>query len=110
MRSIPFVLAVSAGILAACGGPKPLSESAKRGRDVYLNASMPKCGQCHKLNDAGTIGVLGPDLDKLRPRRDQVLRSVRQGVGVMPKQIGVLTDGQMEDVASYVAEVAGRRP
>lgn len=105
-----ILLAVAAGSALSCGGaPKPLSEAAKRGRDVYLNASNPKCGTCHKLNDAGSIGVLGPDLDKLRPSKIQVLTSVRQGVGVMPTQKGILTPEQMQDVSAYVTEVAGRR-
>lgn len=105
-----LVLALLAGSAASCGGSKPLSEAAKRGRDIYLSKSNPGCGTCHRLNDAGSIGVLGPDLDKLRPSKARVLTSVRQGVGQMPTQTGILTEGEMDDVAAYVSEVAGRRP
>ena len=107
-----LVLAFAAGSTTiSCGdGPKPLSNSAKRGRDIYLNKSAPKCGTCHKLNDAGSAGILGPDLDKVRQKSDQELRCVLQGVGVMPTQKDILTKGDMEDVAAYVSEVAGRRP
>lgn len=94
--------------LTACGGPPGLSKSAKRGREIFLGASNPKCGTCHALRDAGSIGATGPNLDELKPDAARVLRSVQQGVGVMPTQKGVLSQGQMEDVANYVAEAAGR--
>ena len=105
-----LVLALVAGTAASCGGAKPLSDAAKRGRTIYLSKSNPGCGTCHRLNDAGSIGVLGPDLDKLLPTKEKVLTSVLQGVGAMPTQKGILTPGEMEDVAAYVAEAAGRRP
>lgn len=109
------LLVISAGLalalsLPACGGGGPsLSRSAERGRAVFLEKSNPKCGTCHVLEHAGTTGIVGPNLDTLKPDRQKVLRSVQQGVGVMPTQKEILTPGEIEDVASYVVEVAGRQ-
>lgn len=109
--AILVLLASLAGSLASCTkGPKPLSRKAERGRFVFLKASDPQCGKCHRLNEAGTVGFVGPDLDKLRPTRDKIIRSVTNGVGLMPHQVGVLSTGEIEDVADYVIEAAGRPP
>jgi mono/diheme cytochrome c family protein len=37
------------------------------------------CGSCHTLAAAGTDGSAGPDLDALRPSRDQVLAAITNG-------------------------------
>lgn len=106
MRTLAALIAL--GALASACGEAPLSEAAVRGRAVFLQHSKPLCGTCHVLADAQTAGPLGPDLDQLRPDRDRVIRSVTQGVGVMPSQRGILTDQQIQDVADYVVEAAGR--
>ena len=105
---IPIALLALAPTFLGCGGEPSLSKAAERGREVFLKASNPACGTCHTLKDAGTTAATGPNLDTLRPDKARVLRSVQQGVGVMPTQKGVLTQGQMDDVAAYVAEAAGR--
>ncbi|MEM9382802.1 MAG: cytochrome c [Planctomycetota bacterium] len=115
MQKILLVLALvsCAGPLVSCGAGggagKPLSSSAQRGRKVYLESSNPTCGSCHRLNEAGTRGAVGPDLDKMDLTRERVVRSVTQGVGVMPTQRGVLKPGEIQDVADYVMEARGRR-
>lgn len=85
-----------------------LSRAGERGRDVYLSASQPGCGTCHILKHAGSTAAVGPNLDVMRPDLQKIIRSVTQGVGVMPPQREVLTKGQIEDVAAYVFEVAGK--
>lgn len=112
MRTLIVAMAglwFAAGILTACG-PAPLTESAVRGRDVFLNHASPRCGQCHILEHAGAKGVIGPNLDTMSLTKDKVLRSVTQGVGVMPSQKEKLTQQQIDDVAAYVMEAAGRGP
>ena len=108
-----LVLASLAGSLLSCGAGggagKPLSSSAQRGRKVYLESSNPTCGSCHRLNEAGSVGTLGPDLDKMQLTRARIVRSVTQGVGVLPTPRGVLKPGEIEDVADYVMEARGRR-
>jgi mono/diheme cytochrome c family protein len=66
------------------------------------------CGTCHTLNDAGAQGVVGPNLDQLRPSRASVARAIRvggRGSGNMPPQL--LTGRSAVRVAAYVARVAG---
>ncbi|MFT5735591.1 MAG: sulfite dehydrogenase [Planctomycetota bacterium] len=100
-------LLLPAFALTACGPAAP-SESALRGRKVFMESSQPKCFMCHQLRDAGSPKGLGPDLDMLRPSREKTIKSVTQGVGIMPAQKGILTPQEIEDVAAYLEEVAGR--
>lgn len=112
MRLAPLIAAaalVAASASVSCSdGPKPLSRAALRGREVFLKASEPKCSTCHTLAEAGSVATVGPNLDLQKPSKETVLRSVQQGVGVMPTQKEVLSAGEMEDVATYVFEAAGR--
>ena len=112
---LPLVLAssIAAGWLLTSCGPPSLSESAKRGRKVFIEAGDPKCIQCHALMEAGSVDtgnpkLLGPDMDMKRPSRAMTIKAVTQGVGIMPAQKGKLTKQQIEDVAEYLSEVAGR--
>jgi mono/diheme cytochrome c family protein len=86
------------------------------GKDLFVT----NCGACHTLAEAGTDGVIGPNLDDLlappsatapapatiKPR---VLSAINNGVGGrMPK--GVVSGQQAEEVANFVAQVAGQGP
>lgn len=71
------------------------------------------CGSCHILARAGTDGVVGPDLDDLlgqgTPEANQprVLSAIEVGrAGRMPA--GILRGLEAEQVADFVARVAGR--
>ena len=72
------------------------------GRSVFIELSEPQCGACHVLRDAGTSGMIGPNLDELAPDVDRVMTAVSGGVGVMAAQ-DHLTDQQIEAVAQYIA-------
>jgi mono/diheme cytochrome c family protein len=66
------------------------------------------CGGCHALAAAGTTGTAGPDLDSLRPAKEQVLAAIENGglgTGQMPG--GLLAGTEAEQVADYVAAFAG---
>jgi mono/diheme cytochrome c family protein len=66
------------------------------------------CGICHALAAVGSVGIVGPDLDELRPTRAEVLRAIKNGgrrTGQMPP--GILRGKTAERVAAYVASVAG---
>ena len=67
-----------------------------------------KCGGCHTLKDAGTTGTQGPNLDLLKPPFAIVKNQVIKGGGIMPAFKGVLTDAQINAVAKYVADHAGK--
>lgn len=81
--------------------PKPVSE---KGRELFA----ANCGSCHVLKEAGTTGVGGPDLDTLAPDAALVENAIVKGgagSGVMPS--GLLQGKDAQEVAEYVANVAG---
>jgi mono/diheme cytochrome c family protein len=65
------------------------------------------CGSCHTLAAAGAEGFIGPSLDESKPAKDLVIERVTNGKGEMPPFKDSLTPQQIEDVATYVSEVAG---
>lgn len=77
------------------------------GKKVFLELSMPQCGLCHTLADAGATGPVGPNLDDLMPTADRVRTAVTNGIGPMPPNQD-LTKEQVDAVAAYVAAVAGK--
>lgn len=88
-----------------CGGddgsgatPAGAAEPAKLFADT--------CGSCHALAAARTDGAAGPDLDRLRPDLAQVRTAIVSGPGAMPP--GLLGGTQVDSVARYVAQNAGR--
>jgi cytochrome c6 len=96
--------------------PESVPSSLEGGKELFVT----NCGACHTLAEAGTDGVIGPDLDDLlappsasapdpgtiKPR---VLAAINGGVGGrMPK--GVVSGQQADEVATFVAQVAGQGP
>jgi mono/diheme cytochrome c family protein len=90
---------------AAIGGVK-LTDAQENGRELFKE----RCATCHTLEDAGAVGLVGPDLDNLRPPEALVLDAVAKGrargQGQMPAQL--LAGTEAREVADYVATVAGR--
>jgi mono/diheme cytochrome c family protein len=93
--------------------PEDVPASLQAGKDLFVT----NCGACHTLAKAGTDGVIGPNLDELlappsasapdpatiKPR---VIAAINGGVGGrMPK--GVVSGQQADEVANFVAQVAG---
>jgi cbb3-type cytochrome c oxidase subunit III len=118
------VLALAAALLlAACGDTvgytKASSGDRIRGKELFTQG----CGSCHTLADAGTTGTIGPNLDSafvqsridglgddtiLQVVRDQMAYAVTApstGAPGMPRNI--FTGQDADDVATYVASVAG---
>jgi cbb3-type cytochrome c oxidase subunit III len=117
-----LIAALITGLAASGCGTTGLSEAGSgdttRGKELFTS----KCGQCHTLADAGTKGVIGPNLDDaFRQSRDDglgvgTIRSVVRnqisyaveepttGSPGMPKDI--VTGDDAESVAAYVASVA----
>ena len=84
-----------------------LSKSQERGRELFGQV----CQQCHTLAASDAVGRVGPNLDTLKPPKslvlDAVLNGRQRGAGTMPA--GLYTGRDAEDVASYVAAVAGKQ-
>ena len=70
------------------------------GLEVYNNKAQ--CGVCHTLQAAGSSGVIGPNLDQLKPSIDRIIYVVTNGIGVMQAWEGILTDKEIETVAYYI--------
>lgn len=75
------------------------------GKEVFLGASA--CGSCHTLADAGSTGVIGPNLDDSQPSYELALDRVTNGQGGMPAFSSTLSEQQIADVSAYVSSVAG---
>jgi cytochrome c5 len=84
-----------------------LTASQEHGRELFGQV----CQQCHTLAASHAVGKTGPNLDKLKPPKalvlDAVLHGRQRGAGTMPA--GLYTGKDAEDVASYVAAVAGKQ-
>ena len=72
------------------------------GKDIFLNKA--NCSTCHVLNDAGSNGQIGPNLNEIRPNKIRVITAVTNGIGVMPAYEGQLTSKEIEALAYYVSE------
>ena len=53
-------------IFALATGPVLADEQLELGKKVFLEQAQPSCTVCHTLNDAGSAGEIGPNLDQLK--------------------------------------------
>jgi len=99
---------VDAGAAAAvAAGPRvALSAEAEQGRTIFLEETDPSCGRCHIVEDAGTTGRLGPNLNTLVATEDRIVSAILNGAGTMPGYADKLTPEQVRLVARYLTEVA----
>jgi mono/diheme cytochrome c family protein len=75
------------------------------GAKVFASAG---CGGCHTLGAAGSNGSVGPNLDDLKPDFAAVQQQVENGGGGMPAFGGDLSQQEIDAVARYVSENAGK--
>jgi len=66
------------------------------------------CGGCHTLAAAGSTGNIGPNLDDLKPSYDAVMTQVTNGGGGMPAYGGQISETDIQNVAAYVSQNAGK--
>lgn len=122
LRGLAGACATIAALAATGCGTTGLSEAGSgdttRGKELF----KAKCAQCHVLADAGTVGVIGPNLDDaFRQSRadglgEMTIRSVVRGqisypveeppTGSAGMPADIVTGDDAESVAAYVAEVA----
>lgn len=113
---IAFLTGNHANASSQVGGVK-LTSIQKRGRELF----GAHCAVCHTLAAANAEGKVGPNLDTLQPPASLVLHTILNGClpnppsnspevclgqGVMPPAVVQGRDAQ--DVASFVAKVAGK--
>ncbi|MGZ8783137.1 MAG: c-type cytochrome [Gaiellaceae bacterium] len=124
LRGLVGACAILIAALAATGcGATGLSGAGDTGRGKQLFLGEGRCGSCHVLADAGSKGVIGPNLD------DAFVQSREDGLGettilsVIRNQIefpieapntgspgmpaDLVTGEDADAVAAYVASVAG---
>ena len=70
------------------------------GLEVYNNKAQ--CGACHILSAANSEGSIGPNLDQLKPKMEQIIYAVTNGIGVMPPWKDILTEEEIEAVSYFV--------
>ena len=113
-------IALSALAASGCGtdGLPDGSGDTTSGKELFKT----KCGQCHTLADAGTAGVIGPNLDDAfrQSRKDglgeRTIESVVRGqiaypvveppTGAAGMPANIVTGEDADSVAAYVASVA----
>jgi mono/diheme cytochrome c family protein len=76
---------------------------AQAGEDVFATAG---CGGCHTLEEAGSTGSVGPNLDGANLSFEQVKEQVENGGGAMPAFKGQLSDEEIANVSAFVAEAS----
>jgi mono/diheme cytochrome c family protein len=111
-----FLIGNHANANSQVGGIK-LNAAEKRGRELFFQ----KCGVCHTLAAANSVGKVGPNLDSLQPPYSLVLNTINNGCvqnppkgsseaclgyGTMPA--GIVQGQQAQEIAQFVAKVAGK--
>jgi cytochrome c6 len=103
---------VAAYVASVAGTKSSLAAASSSGSTQSTNGKTiftTNCGSCHTLAAAGTNGKVGPNLDGLKPAFARVKQQVTNGGAVMPAFKGKLTAAQIEAVAKYVADNAGKK-
>lgn len=128
MRIAPLAI-VLALVLAGCGTGGRASSKFDTANGEKLFKSTAQCSACHTLAAAGSSGTIGPNLDDaFRADRQQgfkqsaiqniVLDQIRLGSGPLSNGVSktvagtampsnLVTGQDAQDVAAYVASVAG---
>jgi cytochrome c553 len=107
--AVPAVVIAGRGESEGGVGPLRTEEASARdeeGKELFVAT----CKSCHNLDAVQAQGVTGPDLDELGGLdRQRVLNAIENGgtgQGRMPA--GLLEGEDAENVAAYVARVAGQ--
>jgi mono/diheme cytochrome c family protein len=72
------------------------------GKRLFVETASPPCGVCHSLEAAGAKGVIGPNLDALKPDARRIRTAIAQGVGAMPAYAEQLTDQEVTALVDFI--------
>ncbi len=101
-QDVAAYVAASAGL--GGGNAKTPAQLGTDGKAIF----SAECSSCHTLKAAAATGTVGPNLDQLKPPLATVRRQVTNGGAVMPAFKGVLSPAQIDAVAKFVADNAGK--
>jgi mono/diheme cytochrome c family protein len=124
LRGLPLLALVGAALLVAGCDARTVdfkSADTNQGKQLFVK----NCGGCHALQDAATVGAVGPNLDDaFRAARSKAgggfdestffqitLDQMRLAAPPMPhfdEPPQKLPEDQLVDIAAYVAKVAGK--
>ena len=116
MRRILALPVLALALTAAGCGTGGIAKSSGNDLTSGKKLFIQSCGGCHTLADAGTTGKIGPDLDEafMYDRKQGFAESSIQNVVLeqiriaeMPMPANLVTGQDAENVAAYVASVAG---
>jgi mono/diheme cytochrome c family protein len=85
--------------------PPPDGGDETEGEAIFASSG---CGGCHALAAAGSNGSVGPNLDETKPSKELAVDRVTNGQGGMPSFKDELSEAQIDAVATFVAENAGK--
>jgi mono/diheme cytochrome c family protein len=103
LEDVASYVASTAGVNGA--EPKPAGGNATDGKTIFST----NCSSCHTLAAAGASGTIGPNLDQLKPPLSIIKHQVINGGSIMPAFKGKLTPQQIDAVAKYVFDSAGKK-
>jgi mono/diheme cytochrome c family protein len=91
------------------GGESVPAETDGGGGDVAAGEAIfvESCGSCHTLEEAGTSGTVGPNLDESMLDLPAVVEQVTNGGGAMPAFGGQLSEEEIQNVAAFVVASQG---
>jgi DMSO/TMAO reductase YedYZ molybdopterin-dependent catalytic subunit/cytochrome c553 len=95
---------VSVAIAAGVSGKRveKVGNEDNLGKRLFVETASPPCGVCHSLDAAGARGVIGPNLDELRPDARRIRTALAQGVGAMPAYAEQLTDQEVRALVEFI--------
>src|SRR5690625_1940868 len=101
-----FLGSLSACLLTTVGlvtDPVALADNLEDGKQLLLSDAQPMaCAICRTLQDAGSTGNIGPDLDDLRPDADRIHKALIEGMGAMPALGDSLSQEQRDASVEHV--------
>jgi len=101
-----YLLKLSAALVTTIGlstASIAAADNLEEGKQLFLSDAQPMaCAICHTLEDAGSTGNIGPDLDDLRPEGDRIHKVLIEGMGAMPAFGDTLSEEQRNAIVDYV--------
>ncbi len=91
------------------GGESVATETTGGAGDAAAGEAVfaANCGSCHTLEEAGTTGTVGPNLDESMLELEAVVQQVTNGGGAMPPFGGQLSEEEIANVAAFVVASQG---